>query len=203
MGRRARDAIRPLDPSAVVPLSSLPDIALGAGIAPFRMGAGESVCRRSSVREVVADVSLGDHPSKRPTRRCRNRSFGGRAAPTPTAWPCTGWGLPAATVARRTGALLPHRFTLACARRAGPSAVCSLLPCPRGRPRLSRLSILPCGAPTFLDRVPARRPCPAAVTRPTHQRVQCGAGWPGTQAEGLYPPGGDRRVWPPSGRLLG
>ena len=172
MGRRARDAIRPLDPSAVVPLSSLPDIALGAGIAPFRMGAGESVCRRSSVREVVADVSLGDHPSERPTRRCRNRSFGGRAAPTPTAWPCTGWGLPAATVARRTGALLPHRFTLACARRAGPSAVCSLLPCPRGRPRLSRLSILPCGAPTFLDRVPARRPCPAAVTRPTHQRVR-------------------------------
>ena len=172
MGRRARDAIRPLDPSAVVPLSSLPDIALGAGIAPFRMGAGESVCRRSSVWEVVADVSLGDHPSKRPTRRCRNRSFGGRAAPTPTAWPCTGWGLPAATVARRTGALLPHRFTLACARRAGPSAVCSLLPCPRGRPRLSRLSILPCGAPTFLDRVPARRPCPAAVTRPTHQRVR-------------------------------
>ena len=90
MGRRARDAIRPLDPSAVVPLSSLPDIALGAGIAPFRMGAGESVCRRSSVREVVADVSLGDHPSERPTRRCRNRSFGGRAAPTPTAWPCMG-----------------------------------------------------------------------------------------------------------------
>jgi hypothetical protein len=38
MGRRARDAIRPLDPSAVVPLSSLPDIALGAGIAPFRLG---------------------------------------------------------------------------------------------------------------------------------------------------------------------
>jgi hypothetical protein len=154
---------------------------------PRRCGAGESVCRRGSVREVVADVSVGDHPSERPTRRCRNRSFGGRAAPSPTAWPCTGWGLPAATVARRTGALLPHRFTLACARRAGPSAVCSLLPCPRGRPRLSRLSILPCGAPTFLDRVRARRPCPAAVTRPTHQRDQCGAGWPGTQAGGLKP----------------
>ena len=175
----------------------------------FRLGAGESVYRRSSVREVVADISLGDHPSERPTRRCRNRSFGGRAAPTPTAWPCTGWGLPAATVARRTGALLPHRFTLACARRAGPSAVCSLLPCPRGRPRLSRLSILPCGAPTFLDRVLAVRPCLVAVTRPTHQRHQCGTGWGGAQAGGTIawlptrrsrrrPPGADRRCSPPA-----
>ena len=38
------------------------------------------------------------------------------------------WVTPAA------GALLPHRFTLACARHAVPSAVCSLWHCPAGRP---------------------------------------------------------------------
>ena len=39
-----------------------------------------------------------------------------------------GGGCLAAGVAPDAGALLPHRFTLACARMPGPSAVCSLLP---------------------------------------------------------------------------
>ena len=42
--------------------------------------------------------------------------LGGRAI-HPTARPCSGWGLPAAGIAPDAGALLPHPFTLACARR--------------------------------------------------------------------------------------
>ena len=33
-------------------------------------------------------------------------------------WPCSGWGLPCHRRCRRRGALLPHPFTLACARTA-------------------------------------------------------------------------------------
>ena len=76
------------------------------------------------------------------------------------AWPCSGWGLPAAEIAPDTGALLPHRFTLACAHteRNGPSAVCSLLPGPTGRPALTLVSTLTVGAPTFLDEAPLPAP---------------------------------------------
>jgi len=70
-----------------------------------------------------------------------------------------GGGCRAADVAAGAGALLPHRFTLACAtRRTGkPSAVCSLLPWSTGRPVLALTSTLLCGAPTFLDAVERRR----------------------------------------------
>jgi hypothetical protein len=50
----------------------------------------------------------GGHPSLRPT-------WGHRPGRPSLAWPCSGWGLPAAGVAPDAGALLPHRFTLACA----------------------------------------------------------------------------------------
>src|SRR5436190_20793985 len=59
----------------------------------------------------------------------------------------------AARVTPGAGALLPHRFTLACARR--PSAVCSLWHFPAGHPDWLLASTLPCGAPTFLDPVGA------------------------------------------------
>ena len=51
----------------------------------------------------------------------------GRTGP-PTFDLAPGGGCLAAEVALDAGALLPHRFTLACARLPGPSAVCSLLP---------------------------------------------------------------------------
>ena len=51
----------------------------------------------------------------------------GRAGP-PTFGLAPGGGCLAAGVTPDAGALLPHRFTLACARLPGPSAVCSLLP---------------------------------------------------------------------------
>jgi len=54
----------------------------------------------------------------------------------------------AAPVTRDAGGLLHHRFTLACALR--PSAVCSLLHYPSGRPAWGLSSTLPCGVRTFL-----------------------------------------------------
>ena len=35
----------------------------------------------------------------------------------PSIWPCSGWGFPASRFAPEPGALLPHRFTLACVLR--------------------------------------------------------------------------------------
>src|SRR6202035_2260148 len=68
--------------------------------------------------------------------------------------------------------LLPHRFTLACAGSRPPSAVCSLLHFPSGRPDWPLASTLPCGAPTFLATVPVRGRTPGAATRPTHRPEQ-------------------------------
>jgi len=50
---------------------------------------------------------LDDHPSQRSTR---NRGAGYLIP----AWPCSGRGLQAAQVTLHAGALLPHRFSLAC-----------------------------------------------------------------------------------------
>ena len=48
----------------------------------------------------------------------------------------------------------------------GPSAVCSLLHCPSGRPDLAHASTLLCGVPTFLDAVELRRGHPADSPSP-------------------------------------
>jgi len=66
----------------------------------------------------------------------------------------------AGQVTPAAGALLPHRFTLTCARSqgAGPSAVCFLWHFPAGRPDWPLASILPCGAPTFLSVETTPRP---------------------------------------------
>jgi hypothetical protein len=111
---------------------------------------GESACRRGSVRP----GGRGDHPSERPTwglPPVRRRA--GR--PCPTFGLAPGGVYRAARVTPDAGALLPHRFTLACAGRSPPSAVCFLLHCPSGRPDWPLASTLPCGAPTFLDTVSA------------------------------------------------
>src|SRR3989440_4066996 len=74
----------------------------------------------------------------------------------------------AVRVAPDAGALLPHRFTLACAGRSPvpPSAVCSLLHCPAGHPDWPLASTLPCGAPTFLDTIESCRGHPAGSPSP-------------------------------------
>ena len=59
------------------------------------------------------------------------------------------------------GALLPHRFTLTCARSPGPSAVYFLLHFPASHLDWPLASTLPCGAPTFLSPGPGKpRPKP-------------------------------------------
>jgi len=84
--------------------------------------------------------------------------------PVSPARPCSGWGLPSRSGRPVAGALLPHRFTLACAvaghRR---SVLCGTVL----RVTPTRFaSTLPCGAPTFLDATGA------AATRPAHRQVQ-------------------------------
>ena len=49
----------------------------------------------------------------------------------------------------------------------GPSAVCSLLPCPAGHPALTLVSVVPCGVPTFLDTVRVAPPVPRPPGRLT------------------------------------
>ena len=61
-------------------------------------------------------------------------------------------------------------------RRGGPrAAVCSLLRCPRGRPRLGLPSTLPCGVRTFLDRSEDRPRPPGRLLRSEHTAVDSGA----------------------------
>jgi hypothetical protein len=70
----------------------------------------------------------GGHPSLRST-------WGDRPDSPPAFDLAPGGGCLAAEVTLDAGALLPHRFTLACSRLPGPSAVCSLLPCTDRSPR--------------------------------------------------------------------
>ncbi len=98
----------------------------------------------------------------------------------------------AARVAPGAGAPLPHRFTLACARSRGPSAVCSLLHCPAGHPDWPLASTLPCGAPTFLD-PPRRTARRTATTRPTRRHGESPT-HAGSRASGGRP--GSLHAWP-------
>src|SRR5438445_5289860 len=103
---------------------------------------------------VSCEISaMGGHPSVRPTWEIDRASpslFG--LAP--------GGVCRAARVTPGAGALLPHRFTLACARR--PSAVCSLLHFPAGHPDWPLASTLALWSPDL----PRPGRCRAAATRP-------------------------------------
>jgi hypothetical protein len=135
---------------------------------------------------------LGGHPSERPTsgRSPANR-FAGRE-PIPTLGLAPGGVCRATPVTRNAGALLPHRFTLTCARsgraRAEPSAVCSLWHFPSDHSAWPLASTLPFGVPTFLDPVTLA----SAEPRPPGRLTigdQCGRASSGT------PPGGDRGAY--------
>ena len=69
----------------------------------------------------------------------------------------------AAPVARCTGGLLHHRFTLTA---PGGAAVCSLWHCPAGHPGWVLPTTLLCGVRTFLGALTAPRP-PGRLIRPT------------------------------------
>ena len=105
---------------------------------------GESTYKRGSVhlRRGWAAIHLSDLP-----RNCLERPAGRGNSVFDLA---PGGVYQATAVARGAGALLPHRFTLTCARLPGPSAVCFLWHCPARHHDSRFASTLPCGAPTFL-----------------------------------------------------
>ena len=129
----------------------------------FRMfqgsGGGESACRRDSVREPVAWVSLDGHPSLRSTRECLRA---GRPLPARS---CSGWGLPSRSGRPERWCALTAPFH-PCRRRP---AVCSLWHFPASRLDWPLASTLPCGVPTFLDppqRTATIRPAPRHRCKP-------------------------------------
>ena len=88
------------------------------------------------------------------------RLRGGRAAPIRS---CSRWGLPCRLRCRRRGALLPHRFTLACTSCPAP-AVSSLWHFPWGRPRRPLAATVDPWSPDFPPpRSMAAKPAHAAA----------------------------------------
>src|SRR5262249_52319014 len=74
------------------------------------------------------EVALG---LEQPTRRqnpSRGNGTGARCLPI---WPCSAWGLPCPRRCRRSGALLPHRFTLAVLSEGGLISVALSFASPR------------------------------------------------------------------------
>ena len=65
------------------------------------------------LRQQGGIISLGHGITAGLKQPTRDSSGTGRAS-SPI-WPCYGWGLPCDPCYQRPGALLPHRFTLACA----------------------------------------------------------------------------------------
>lgn len=130
----------------------------GAGAKRIGVDGWRKVSVRRSVSRVLsvwdgAIIPLG--PDLRPASRNQPERQGGRASdPIPedgSAIPirsCSRWGLPCLPRYRRSGALLPHRFTLACSPRAG-QAVCFLWHFPWGRPRRPLTGIVLPWSPDF------------------------------------------------------
>jgi len=76
-------------------------------------------------------------PTRATGRKCPRVTVSGSLLIRPPAAPirsCSRWGLPCRPCHQGRGALLPHRFTLACSGCPMP-AVCFLWHCPWGRPR--------------------------------------------------------------------
>jgi hypothetical protein len=125
----------------------------------IQLSYGRAIGRRNKPSSVPAEaggiISLGA-PSPASSSSLPGTDSGAGRSSSPI-WPCSGWGLPCRSCYQERGALLPHRFTLACA--------------PRGH----RRSVLCC---TFRrlatpGRYPA--PCPAELglssTRPKHAAI--------------------------------
>ena len=132
-------------------------------------GDGESACKRGSVPGFLAEVPFDDHPSLRSTWGYRP----GRPARFDLA---PGGGCRAARVAPDAGALLPHRFTLACATPGEPvAAIGGLFSVARSdrSPRPGSHQHRALWSPDFPRlRRRHRASVVAAVTRPTHRQPQ-------------------------------
>ena len=105
------DAATPDEAGASGRMATTTDASSGKGCVKSADKPGSVVDSHSSGPAVTRRL-------ERPTRGQREQRQ------CPPIWSCSGWGLPCRSRCRDRGALLPHRFTLACAFR--PSAVCSL-----------------------------------------------------------------------------
>ncbi len=93
-----------------------------------------------------------------PDGSCGLPGVHGTGSPPP-AWPCSRWGLPSRPghPGRWCALTAPfHPYLCAGSGDPTPSAVCSLLRCPAGRPDWVLPSTVPCGVRTFLEPVPPR-----------------------------------------------
>jgi hypothetical protein len=136
----------------------------------------ESACKPDPVREARASpatICLAERrgvdagPFAGPVRP--TRQLGRAALERCLLGLAPGGACRAATVARRAGGLLPHRFTLtATANRNGGLLSVAL---PRGHPRLALASTLPWGVRTFLERCEHRPRPPGRLLRGEHTRV--------------------------------
>ena len=138
--------------------------AVDRPVVPGRCGCnGEVACKRDS----VSVETPGDHPSVRSTRGVSVAGQTGRSSPLLDL--ASGGVYQADNVAVAAGALLPHRFSLACcvtSKRDTHRRSLSVAR-PSGRPNLALASTMPCEVPTFLDGI-TRRPT-AAITRSPHR----------------------------------
>jgi len=128
------------------------------------MGRGK---KKGAGKRDVSRILFPPSPKRRQTRPCvwvgplpadssgQPGARAVRAAPSPPIWPCSRWGLPCPPCRHEGGALLPHRFTLACGPLvASPSAVYFLWHFPWAFARWALPTTVPCGVRTFL---PPRR----------------------------------------------
>jgi hypothetical protein len=149
---------------------------------PQVRGGGESAIRRILSRRLRSVERLAPEAAIPLGRRLPAGSSGlpggvcGRAV-LPLSGLAPGGVCRAARVAPGAGALLPHRFTLACSgplrRPFPPSAVCFLWHFPAGRPDWVLPSTVPCGVRTFLG--PGRRSVRHAAARPARHHFYCRA----------------------------
>src|SRR5687768_6574147 len=101
----------------------------GAKLLVTAVKRSEPACKRGSVHRTLAGDRLGDHPSTRPT-------WGVGRAVLPRLGLAPSGVCRAARVTPGAGALLPHRFTLTCARKRAIGGLFSVaLSC--GSPRLA------------------------------------------------------------------
>jgi hypothetical protein len=144
-------------------------------------------CRRGPCMEPTCDEVSPPESSIGAAFRCRAGAEHGPcswARVSLPIWSCSVWGLPCLRHYCRSGALLPHLFTLATARGSPLDLVHRENPqwwyvfCGTGRPRAltpaSRTlsGTLPCGVRTFLSRRSAlSREAPAATARSSCQQI--------------------------------
>jgi hypothetical protein len=129
----------------------------------------QAACKPNSVEDGHSSRRRITAALQQPTRRFRRPSLQmatrlgapgrhalaavGQAANSLPIWSCSVWGLPCPRLYSRSGALLPHLFTLTSCLRRWRYIFCGTGRLPALKPESRTLSgTLPCGVRTFLSR---------------------------------------------------